>query len=139
MTWEAVGALAELVGAAAVVVSLVYLAAQIRQSSRISGATAFLGIIDGNNEHFRFMFAPDNAELMAKGLRGFSSLSPTERMGFESLLAGLLNQVEASFITLRAQMMSEETMENWGWWLQTRLLCYQGARDWWEEARSGYD
>jgi hypothetical protein len=139
MSWDAVGALAEVFGAAAVVISLIYLATQIRQTGRVSAAAAFQGIIDGNNEHFRFLSAPENAALMAKGLKGFVALSPSERIGFEFLLAGLLNQVEATFITLQAQMMSEETMENWGWWLQTRIFCYEGAREWWEGAKLGYD
>lgn len=62
MDWNAVGALAELFGATAVVISLVYLAAQIRQSGRVSGAAAFQGIIEGITGHFRVMYAPENAE-----------------------------------------------------------------------------
>jgi hypothetical protein len=139
MNWDAISAVAELSGAAAVVISLVYLAVQIRQSARISAAEAFKGIIDGNNEHFRFMFSPENAPILARGLEDYDGLSPTERMGFESLMAGVLNQVEASFITLQAQMMSEETMKSWAWWLRTRLFCYEGARLWWSEAKPGFD
>lgn len=138
MNWDAVSALAGVFGAAAVVVSLVYLAAQVRQSGRVSSAAAFQGIIDGITEHLRFMYAPENAALVAKGLESFESLSPTERMGFEALMAGLINQVEASLITLHSQMMSEDTIENWAWWLQTRVFCYEGAREWWSEARQGY-
>ena len=38
MNWEAVGAIGEVVGAAAVVISLLYLAIQIRQSTKVSRA-----------------------------------------------------------------------------------------------------
>lgn len=138
MNWDAIGALAELLGATAVVISLVYLAVQIRQSGRVSAAAAFQGIIDGITEHFRFMYAPENADVVAKGLADFRSLSATERMQFEALVAGMLNQVEASLITLHAQMMSGDTMENWAWWLRTRLFCYEGFRDWWSDAKQGY-
>ena len=41
MNWDAVGAVAEMVGAVAVVVSLIYVGAQIRQSNRLSRADTF--------------------------------------------------------------------------------------------------
>lgn len=41
MNWEAVGAVGEIVGAAAVVVTLVYLAGQVRQATRATQAASF--------------------------------------------------------------------------------------------------
>ena len=38
MSWDAIGAIGELVGAAAVVVTLVYLALQVRQNNRLMQA-----------------------------------------------------------------------------------------------------
>ena len=44
MNWEAIGAIGELLGALAVVVSLLYLAVQIRQNSRIVKGTSVQAI-----------------------------------------------------------------------------------------------
>ena len=40
MNWEAIGAVGEIIGASAVVISIVYLSVQIRQNSRVSKAVA---------------------------------------------------------------------------------------------------
>ena len=50
MNWEAIGAIGEFMGGVVVVVSLVYLAAQIRQSNRHAEASAELSWIQGLNE-----------------------------------------------------------------------------------------
>ena len=42
MNWDAIGAIAELLGAAGVVASLIYLGVQIRQNTRTERARAFL-------------------------------------------------------------------------------------------------
>jgi len=41
MHWEAIGAIGEVVGAAAVVATLIYLARQVRQSNAVAAAQAF--------------------------------------------------------------------------------------------------
>lgn len=46
MNWEAIGAVAELAGALAVVVSLVYLAAQVRDATRSSRSATRQAIVD---------------------------------------------------------------------------------------------
>jgi len=83
MNWDAIGAVGEIIGAAAVVVTLAYLALQVRASTRESEANAFSvagsdrGMIRG-----RFM---DHAEVWAKGNSG-SELSPSERIVFDELV-----------------------------------------------------
>ena len=46
MNWEAIAAVGEIVGATAVVVSLVYLAVQIRQNTRSNRVSAELGTLE---------------------------------------------------------------------------------------------
>ena len=52
MNWDAIGAIGEIIGAAAVVLTLFYLAVQIRQSNRLSSfqtARDIFAIFDDNN------------------------------------------------------------------------------------------
>ncbi len=56
MNWEAIGAIAELVRAIAVVASLLYLAIQVRQNAEVNRATAFQDIFDGLTTHNNFTF-----------------------------------------------------------------------------------
>ena len=44
MNWDAIGAIAERLGAIGVVVSLLYLATQIRQNTKSVRAAAFFGV-----------------------------------------------------------------------------------------------
>jgi len=56
VNWDAVGAVAELIGALGVVVSLAYLAVQVRSNTRSSQAATYqsmtLGVLDMNREIF---------------------------------------------------------------------------------------
>ena len=50
MNWDAVGAVAEVVGALGVIISLVYLALQIRQSNSTDKLTATLSLQESYNQ-----------------------------------------------------------------------------------------
>ena len=81
MNWDAIGAVAELAGAIGVILSLVYLAGQIRNQNKESQLTAinemtsqwnaFMGDMATNN---------DLARIWAKGLMDFDSLESTEQV-----------------------------------------------------------
>ena len=49
--WGAVGAIAELIGGAGVIASLVYLAIQIRQNTRTEKTRAFQDVFSSYNAH----------------------------------------------------------------------------------------
>ena len=139
MNWDAISAVAELFGAIAVVISLLYLARQLRQSARIEGAASFRSIMDGVREVTNHMHAPQNLETLTRGYRSRRSLPPDEMMRFDHLIGSLLNQVEATHMTLEAQMYTEDAMANWVWFLRTRIFCFPGAREWWDEYKPGYE
>ncbi len=50
MNWEAIGAIAEAVGAAGVIASLVYLGTQIRSNTRAAKATAYQQTLTGGRD-----------------------------------------------------------------------------------------
>ncbi len=79
MNWDAVGALAELAGAAAVVVTLAYFAVQIRQSAENSdreAANEIARILGSNSEA---------ARIVRIGSEHRASLTPDELIQFDSL------------------------------------------------------
>ena len=47
MNWEAIGAVGELVGAAGIIVTLLYLSFQVRQNSKLSMAATRTALADG--------------------------------------------------------------------------------------------
>ena len=61
MNWDAIGAIGEIVGASAVVISLVYLASQIRIQNRESRAASVHLVIDGNRASIAALHEPEMA------------------------------------------------------------------------------
>ena len=67
MNWDAIGAVGEVVGAAGVVFSLVYLATQIRSSSKQANADAIYNLQKGQADIMEMLSSsPDLARLLAK-------------------------------------------------------------------------
>ena len=80
MNWDAVGAVAEVVGALGVIISLVYLALQIRQSNSTDKLTATLSLQESYNQ-VGDIFLREGSYLSA-GLQDFSSLDIEGQLKF---------------------------------------------------------
>ena len=101
MNWEAIGAIGELVGAVGVILTLVYLAYQIRQntrqlvqnetSARAAAINASIAVIW---ESRRSVY--ENAELIAvwlKGLRSPGDLTENEAYRFRLVMSNAIEAV----------------------------------------------
>lgn len=76
MNWDALGAIAELVGAAGVVATLVYLSIQIRNSANVDRAHIRANLTQGSQELVRLTV--EHSALIIKA-NGDSALTPEER------------------------------------------------------------
>ena len=84
MNWEAVGAIGEILGAAGVIVTLGYLAAQIRANTRQSRAAMTQSIVDGvNGVHNAVMVNPQLADVYVRA-GNQEELTESERMQWVS-------------------------------------------------------
>ena len=87
MNLQDLGNLGEFVGAIAVVVTLVYLALQIRHNTRALGHSEGRAILeDGNTWRAKLIQDPEIAELYRKGLLDPGALDPIEKLRFRMLL-----------------------------------------------------
>ena len=89
MNWEAVGATGEVVGAVAVLITLVYFAAQIRQNTRQIGDTTKAlrlnsrGATQPAFSRWRHLVSgAETADLYLRGCTDYASLSRPERFRF---------------------------------------------------------
>lgn len=132
MNWEALGAVGELVGALAVLVTLIHLAHQIRQNttavrleSRNTLQQAF--------SHVASLMAnsPDIADLFLKGCKDYRALALADRLRFSSVLQNLLFSIE-----LQHMQFSEEVNEVSGMERIRSLFRYPGVRDWWGQNKA---
>ena len=137
MNWEAIGAIGEIVGAVAVVLSLVYLAAQIRQNTkqveeqcRTQRQNSLLGARSAFTE-WRSLVIQDAAiaTIWRKGSQSLGHLSDDERTQMDFLLIDFF----WAFATLWMQM--SEGLADESFWEVGRdnviLYAGPGVRDWW--------
>jgi hypothetical protein len=138
MSLQQLSYLAEIIGVVAVVVSVLYLAKQVKVGNDLSRTDTFRSIMQGLGNYCNDMFGPQNERLIEKGFRDFSALSSYEKIRFENFFAHYFNYVEDSFHSSNVELLGEETMENWVYWLQTRFFAYKGVRDWWQVGKRAY-
>jgi hypothetical protein len=87
MNWEALGAIGEIVGAVAVVVTLGYLAVQIRQNTRSLRAAAVQEVVRSANEWSSLQVRDAKLSVIfAKGINDYSSLSAEQQAQFSHML-----------------------------------------------------
>jgi hypothetical protein len=136
MSWDAVGALGDLIGGVAVVVSLVYLAIQVRHSARITeentrevSASARESIFTSFSR-WRALVADERlTRVFVLGCEDISELSREERFQFGLLMQDLLyaNQVlYTRGLEGSSGIPPETAIEN-----ATSVLVRPGANEWW--------
>jgi hypothetical protein len=113
MNWEAVGAIGEVAGAIGVIATLLYLATQIRQATRLARADFFVRSIDGWID-FNLRLSSDEVltELFWRALQTPEDLTPEEERRSRHLLSGIFRQAERLHFARRNDLMLEDVYQN---------------------------
>jgi hypothetical protein len=95
VNWEAISAIGQLVGALAVVISLIYLANQVRSNARETRLAAMRATLDFQTR-FTQQIAEhaDLAELRHRGFDDFESLEGVDRVRFNSHMHAMFRTIE---------------------------------------------
>jgi hypothetical protein len=130
MTLADLGNLGEFVGAIGVVISLLYLAAQIRQNTKsVRSSTHHASVVAGNAVQLAFAEA-DAAEITLKAGRAYDELTLEQRFRFTMLMRAFLSFEEDVFIQYR-----EGLIDRAFWDARARVLAealaQPGVRKWW--------
>ena len=137
MNWEAIGAIGEILGAVAVLVTLVYLAAQIRQNSRFVQAATYHSTCRARNEfNFAVATTPELSALMIRAADESTTLDAEEQQRFDSLMWGFFNLFEDSFVQHTHGLLTNESWELMRWAMAVQLRS-PGVREWTQRNRSG--
>ena len=132
INWEAVGALAELAGAMAVVATLFYLASQIKQSNVLARRSEHNATMNHASQlRMEYATNPELVSLNLKGAKDYSQLNEVERVRFDNLQA----QTGWHFVQIwdrnNLGFMDEEMWTALKFQYST-FLSGPGARKWWE-------
>jgi hypothetical protein len=118
MNWEAIGSVSELIGAIAVVVTLIYLAVQVRQNTRAIRLDTGHAI----TEDFRSMFAlmaehKELAALVHKAASDPDDITGVEKVQYYGLNSNFVRALENAYI-----QWSENALDHRHWAGMKRML-----------------
>jgi hypothetical protein len=98
LNWEAIGAVGEVVGAIAVVMTLIYLSVQTRQNTKAVQHASARGVQEDANEwRFRIVDNPEVAEIFRNGMRDPESLGANDKYRFRMFLDALVFHWQHAF------------------------------------------
>ena len=137
MNWEAFGAIGEIIGAGAVVVTLGYLAMQIRQSTTATKTDSRQRVLDRYSDALSNVLAPNVLDSMRNGLADFGSLSNKDKAAY-TLAQGIFANNLLNAIRLRDEgTLDDETFSH----ISNGFVggCSSpGGTAWWRIAESTY-
>jgi len=139
MNWEAVGAIAEAFGAIAIFVSLIYVAAQIRQNTQqfargveANRLAAFeRNIESGNRIRELLIREPELTELLMKGSKSYKELNAPEKIRFGMLLRNIFSEMQGAYVrqlSIEHDPLGFEGSAR----VVDEILVNPGAREWLE-------
>jgi len=131
INWDAVGAVGEIVGAIAVVLTLVYLSRQIKANSaqlETGSVTDLAGLF---NDAFMPVYNDEQSRgIWVRGLNDPESLSTEERAIFDLFMFRLFNPFEVVVSHYRKGVLDRETLEGYAKRIHGMILAYPGGQAW---------
>ena len=110
MNWEAIGAIGEIIGAIAVLITLIYLAGQIRQSNKIALVSTELGLRASGSELNRISIDNYNIiELYVRGMDPTSTFTEDELLALQIYFTDWWNKSIANEVAYKNGFAPEET------------------------------
>lgn len=98
MDWDALGAIGEIIGAIAVVGSLIFLGLQIRSQNRESRFAALHEISDSFRDSISQSVDPAIAEIMVRASEDYPSITDSEKLVVTGMVQRVMRVWEESFL-----------------------------------------
>ncbi len=136
MNLESLGNIGEFIGGIAVIVTLVYLAFQVRQSSTTLRANSVHELTENILRASANLVEPKNAEVYLRGARSYSSLTPEEKLRFQ-LLIGLFVGRFDTVLEYRERGMVDDAYVEWQVEAMRRIFENPGVREFWKSRGQG--
>jgi len=133
MTIQELGSIGEFVGAIATVVTLVYLAIQIRSNTSAVRATSAQSVHEAFATWYGMLASdPKLAQLVTEGLRDYSSLTEIDRGRFVCTYMAFLSYSQDAFIKWHEGSLAPELWKGWEL-VMMNLLGSPGGKQFWDE------
>ena len=135
MNWDAIGAVGEIIGALAVVVSVVYLAAQVRKQTTESRLTATRELSRLYNETLDHAFQEKEfSSLYLSALQNYDDIPREDRYRVAMYIQKCCRMFEQHFVHIRRQKVDQMFVDSINLSFQ-EWLTFPGIQRWWELSR----
>ena len=138
MTIEQLGSIGELIAAVATVITLIYLAFQLRQNTRALRASAFQSVTAEMGKNVEPIL--NNGEVAEIVLRSSSepeSLTPVERLRLNSVFVSTFRRLESVYVQYTLGTMEQENKRGFEESMIPLLQSSYG-KEWWNEAKKSF-
>jgi len=142
VNWDAIGAIAEAVGSIAVIVTLAYLAVQLRTANKQRELESHRHILD-RFDHVceTFIHSTERASIVNRGRKSLSTLNDDERLIFEYIYYQQLNAIESWYMQLMKTSppgaYRDQQLDNISGSIKSQL-DYPGVRELWDKVKHLY-
>ncbi len=134
MGLQELGNLGEFIGGIAVIVTLTYLAFQVRQTTKTLRANSVHELTENILRASATSAEPDNAEVYIRGARSYSSLTPEEKLRFQLLLGLFVGRFD-TVLEYRERGMVDDAYVEWQVDAMRRIFKNPGVREFWKAER----
>ena len=130
--------MSEVVGAIAVVASVIYLGVQIKDNTEATKLAASRTLSESYNTFLDLLTASsDVSDIFLRGLRDYDSLEPVETIRFSALLGRVVRMYEQVFLHERTDQFDAELSSSMSFTLKEHLK-YPGFQQWWRIRQDWY-
>ena len=132
LDWEIVAAVAELLGAIGVLLTLVYLALQIRDNTLSMQAVSLESVLEGPRDRYFLPMAkePDLADIFARGLNSLDLLDEKETRRFFYLMYEQLFQMQQVMHLRERELIPQIDYDAWLDYTASLISTPGGAAMW---------
>ena len=136
MNWDAIGAVGEILGAIAVVFSLIYLASQIRVSNRVARQEAMHESMEGfSNIMGQLVMEPTLSRIWVKGSANDKDLTIYDMVRYRSFLTQLNNYWERTYRLVKIGDLDPWILENLDG-IRLQIMSSEGFKAWFRDRKS---
>jgi hypothetical protein len=130
--------LGEFIGGVAVLVTLAYLAAQVRQSNKFAAGDAMRSFLTEYNATVRGTNDPDLNRLIRKGFVDFDNMSNEEKSLVHSLLITHMMLAQTAYVLDKRGVGDPDLMEL-AFGLNAVAINTPGLESWWNQAKKFFN
>ena len=132
MNWEAISALGQIVGAIAVVISVIYLALQVRSNARQTRLASMRSMSDAFNGFLQGLAGnPQMGELWYRGVTDYESIQGVDLPRYNALIDHLFRIYEDMYYQNLEGHLDPRVWH--GFQAPMRdIIAYPGIQDWWQ-------